>query len=50
MRRADRSRPSLPDSIAEVSDAGPLVKSVARLAGEPWQSMHWISMAARTSP
>jgi hypothetical protein len=41
---AARSRP--PWGLA----AGPLVLSVGRFVTVPWQSMHWISMAARTSP
>ena len=40
VRSTERSRPSFPVSAADVSDAGPLVKSVARSPGEPWQSTH----------
>ena len=32
------------------AEAGPEVIKVARRPGVPWQSAHWISMAARTSP
>ncbi len=47
VRRAARSRPCLPGR--RCTRRGPGGAQVRVLAEVPWQSMHWISMPARTS-